>query len=106
MEPSDLARWTRFAMKGGIGRCVAICDCVAENTDDLMFLKDDEIVVLLQVTDGVSEGVYLGYCEGVIGKFNSKNVRFTTKLKKPIMARRTSTASTSSLTSHAKSPTP
>jgi len=39
MEATDLARWTRFAAKGGIGKCTAIVDCVAENTDDLMFLK-------------------------------------------------------------------
>jgi len=39
MEPTDLARWTRFAMKGGIGKCVAVDDCVAENPDDLMFMK-------------------------------------------------------------------
>jgi len=39
LEPADLARWTRFAAKGGIGKCVAQCDCVAESSDDLMFLK-------------------------------------------------------------------
>ena len=39
MEAADLARWTRFAAKGGIGKCTAIVDCVAENADDLMFLK-------------------------------------------------------------------
>ena len=39
LEASELARWTRFAAKGGIGKCTAICDCVAESTDDLMFLK-------------------------------------------------------------------
>jgi len=39
LEPADLARWTWFAAKGGIGKCVAQCDCVAESSDDLMFLK-------------------------------------------------------------------
>ena len=39
LEASELARWTRFAAKGGIGTCTATCDCVAESTDDLMFLK-------------------------------------------------------------------
>lgn len=73
MEAADLARWTRFAAKGGIGKCTAISDCVAENPDDLMFLKvfphsfllfhaskplqDDEITVLMQLTD--PQGVYL-----------------------------------------------
>lgn len=39
LEASELARWTRFAAKGGIGTCTATCDCVAESPDDLMFLK-------------------------------------------------------------------
>jgi CelD/BcsL family acetyltransferase involved in cellulose biosynthesis len=39
MEPADLARWTRFAAKGGIGKCMAQCDWVAEESDELMFLK-------------------------------------------------------------------
>ena len=39
LEPADLARWSRFADKGGIGKCTATCDCVAESTDDLMFMK-------------------------------------------------------------------
>src|SRR5258707_1191204 len=39
LEPAELARWTRFAGKGGIGKCTAKCDCVAESSDDLMFLK-------------------------------------------------------------------
>ena len=39
LEPAELARWSRFAAKGGIGKCTATCDCVAESTDDLMFMK-------------------------------------------------------------------
>lgn len=39
MEAGELARWTRFAAKGGIGKCTAIQDCVAERAEDLMFLK-------------------------------------------------------------------
>ena len=39
MDAVDLARWTRFAAKGGIGRCTAIQDCIAESPEDLMFLK-------------------------------------------------------------------
>jgi len=27
------------AAKDGIGKCVTLCDCVGENSDDLMFLK-------------------------------------------------------------------
>jgi len=39
LEPADLARWTWFTAEGGIGKCVAQCDCVAESLDDLVFLK-------------------------------------------------------------------
>ena len=39
MDATDLARWTRFAAKGGIGKCTAVQDCIAESTEDLMFLK-------------------------------------------------------------------
>lgn len=39
MDAGELARWTRFAAKGGIGKCTAIQDCVAERAEDLMFLK-------------------------------------------------------------------
>jgi hypothetical protein len=39
MDAGDLARWTRFAAKGGIGKCTATQDCVAERAEDLMFLK-------------------------------------------------------------------
>ncbi|TFK18877.1 hypothetical protein FA15DRAFT_760397 [Coprinopsis marcescibilis] len=106
MDPQELARWTRFAMKGGIGKCTAVVDCVAESSEDLMFLKDDEIVVLLQMPE--LEGIFLGYCEGVIGKFTSEHVRFHSKLKKPIMAKRSSSTNPSpSSSSHTgKSPTP
>lgn len=39
MDAPQLSRWTRFASKGGIGRCIAQQDCVAREPDDLMFLK-------------------------------------------------------------------
>lgn len=39
MDAQNLARWTRFAGKGGIGRCVAVQDCVAESPEELMFFK-------------------------------------------------------------------
>jgi hypothetical protein len=39
MDAGELARWTRFAAKGGIGKCTAMQDCVAERAEDLMFLK-------------------------------------------------------------------
>ena len=68
MDGAHLARWTRFAAKGGIGKCTAVQDCIAESPEDLMFLKvsprisapyafvlrhlpckDDEITVLMQL---------------------------------------------------------
>ncbi|KAH0826343.1 hypothetical protein J3R83DRAFT_5298 [Lanmaoa asiatica] len=40
MDAHELARWTRFAAKGGIGRGTAIVDCIAQEMgEDLMFLK-------------------------------------------------------------------
>ncbi|TFK31200.1 hypothetical protein BDQ12DRAFT_729770 [Crucibulum laeve] len=32
--------------KGGIGKCTAMCDCVAKSPDALTFLKNDKIIVL------------------------------------------------------------
>lgn len=76
MDAQELARWLRFATKGGIGKCTATRDCVAQNPEDLMFLqasslaqngttfsmlilslKDDEIIVLMQIS--ASDGLYL-----------------------------------------------
>ena len=39
MEAAELARWIHFAAKGGIGKCKATVDCVAECSDDPMFFK-------------------------------------------------------------------
>jgi hypothetical protein len=47
MDAAELARWTRFAAKGGIGRCTAINSCAAEAAEDLMFLKVRLGVLLL-----------------------------------------------------------
>ncbi|KZT40376.1 hypothetical protein SISSUDRAFT_966536, partial [Sistotremastrum suecicum HHB10207 ss-3] len=77
MDAADLGRWTRFAAKGGIGKCTALKDRVAEGTQDLMFLAGDEIVVLMQLTE---ENVFLGYCEGVVGRFLGSDVQFHGKL--------------------------
>ncbi|TFK48093.1 hypothetical protein OE88DRAFT_1665186 [Heliocybe sulcata] len=103
MEPAELARWTRFAAKGGIGRCTALQDCVAESSEQLMFLKDDEITVLMQLVD--QEGWYLGYCEGVVGRFQAKHVQVHGKLKKPVMTKRSSSV-TPKAVSVSNSPSP
>ena len=39
MDATELGRWTRFAAKGGIGKCTALQDCIAEQPEDLMFMK-------------------------------------------------------------------
>ncbi|KAF8627921.1 hypothetical protein AX15_004171 [Amanita polypyramis BW_CC] len=41
------------------------------------------------------EEKFLGFCEGVVGRFNGADVRFHGKLKKPIMTRRSSVPTTS-----------
>ncbi|EJT99137.1 hypothetical protein DACRYDRAFT_42624, partial [Dacryopinax primogenitus] len=84
MDATQLARWTRFAAKGGIGRGTALRDCVAEGPEDLMFMQGDEVVVLMSV----AEGKYLGYCEGVVGHFQMTDVNLHGKLKKAIFTRR------------------
>ncbi|QRW16170.1 TBC domain-containing protein [Rhizoctonia solani] len=85
MESADLARWQRFASKGGIGKSTALVDRIAERDGDLMFLKDDEIVVLMQLPEA---GYYLGFCEGVVGRFAITDVQVHGKLKRAVMARR------------------
>ncbi|TFK78007.1 hypothetical protein K466DRAFT_446194, partial [Polyporus arcularius HHB13444] len=91
MDASELGRWTRFAGKGGIGKCTALQDCIAEEPQDLMFMKDDEIIVLMQIPGHVD--LYLGYCEGVVGNFHGDAVRFHGRLKKPVLTKRGSAAS-------------
>jgi hypothetical protein len=39
MDALELARWTRFAAKGGIGKCTALRDHMAQDSEDLMFFE-------------------------------------------------------------------
>ncbi|EJD44575.1 kinase-like protein [Auricularia subglabra TFB-10046 SS5] len=80
MNQSELSRWTHAASLGGIGRCVAKVDCVARSLHDLMFLKEEEIVVLEEIE---YQSRYLGYCQGVVGRFRYKDVVFTTEIYRP-----------------------
>ncbi|KAI0363128.1 hypothetical protein BV20DRAFT_1031812 [Pilatotrama ljubarskyi] len=91
MDAAELGRWTRFAAKGGIGKCTALQDCIAEQPEDLMFMKDDEITVLMQLPG--QPDLYLGYCEGVVGNFRGDAVRFHGRLKKPVLTKRHSAVS-------------
>lgn len=52
LTATDLSRWTRFGVKGGIGRAEALTDKLAEGAEELMFLQGDEIVVLLDLEGG------------------------------------------------------
>ena len=52
LSATDLARWAKFALKGGIGKAVAKADRLADLDEDLMFLQEDEVVVLLDLDDG------------------------------------------------------
>jgi hypothetical protein len=49
MDGPELARWTRFAAKGGVGSCTAAQDCIAETDGDLMFLKVGSFAVRVRV---------------------------------------------------------
>ncbi|GHJ84458.1 hypothetical protein NliqN6_0860 [Naganishia liquefaciens] len=80
LDAMSLAKWNKLAERGGIGKAVALGDCMADRKGDLMFLAGDEITVLR----ALSEEVFLGHCEGVIGRFYRPQVRF--KEVQPIIA--------------------
>ncbi|THU95130.1 hypothetical protein K435DRAFT_798354 [Dendrothele bispora CBS 962.96] len=70
--------------KGGIGKCTATDDCVAEVNEDLMFMKmfqtilqDAIIAMLMQIPN--TDGVYPDYCECVVGRFQMQHVYFHSK---------------------------
>ena len=84
LSASSVARWYRFAHKGGIGRCVALADKIAEEQDSLMFLQGDVIIVLQDLHDGN----LFGYCEGVLGLLASKDVMIQGKLKRAVFNKR------------------
>ena len=117
MDATNLARWTRFAGKGGIGRCVAVHDCVAESAEDLMFLtvrlsflssffslsymacaQGDEIVVLVQLTE---EGRFLvsTRSQPIVRRAHSTHPRATAKASLA-----TSTATPFAFTAVSRSP--
>ncbi|RHZ54910.1 hypothetical protein Glove_421g11 [Diversispora epigaea] len=74
---TKLERLHQFAEKGGIGKCVATQDTIANSQVDLMFYTGEVITVLKHIKDDI----YLGYCEGVIGRFRGKDVSFYNPLK-------------------------
>jgi len=50
---------------------IAVADHVAKSDDDLMFLRGEKITV----TKKISDDVWVGECEGIVGKFPSKLVQ-------------------------------
>lgn len=52
LSPTELGKWSRFAIKGGIGHAVAKEDRIAEGMDQLMFIQGDELVVLIDLGKG------------------------------------------------------
>jgi hypothetical protein len=52
---SDLGVWIRFAVsKGGLATAVALVDTLAVNQDQLMFLAEDDVIILYVFADGLS----------------------------------------------------
>ncbi|THU95191.1 hypothetical protein K435DRAFT_604975, partial [Dendrothele bispora CBS 962.96] len=47
MDAAELSRRTRFAAKGGVGKCTATHECVAEGNEDLIFMKVRTLLVTL-----------------------------------------------------------
>lgn len=107
MDAHTLNAWTRFALqKGGIGSCTALIDNPATDLEDLMFMAGEKIVVLRKLDDesqsestskvggggknlvSDADAWFLGYCEGVVGRFKGAHVQFHGKLKKPVLMRR------------------
>ncbi|GAA5897780.1 hypothetical protein JCM6882_000095 [Rhodosporidiobolus microsporus] len=106
LSPLELARWNRFAKKGGIGAARARVDKVSADggVRDLMLLEGDEVVVLMEL-GGES---YLGYCEGVVGLFHGREVQMLQpKLKRPVISSRPpSSQSTHTASSASSKPAP
>lgn len=105
MDAHTLNAWTRFALqKGGIGTCTALVDNPATEAEDLMFMTGEKIIVLRRLDNEATQDAavgsskrksnthedtwFLGYCEGVVGKFKGAHVQIHGKLKKPVLMRR------------------
>ncbi|SAM81764.1 related to MDR1-Mac1p interacting protein [Ustilago bromivora] len=116
MDAHTLNAWTRFALqKGGIGTCTALIDNPATEPEDLMFMAGEKIIVLRRLDDDSpdanqrptsstsarrksdalsdSEAWFLGYCEGVVGRFKGAHVLIHGRLKKPVLMRRSAAGS-------------
>ncbi|WWD03223.1 hypothetical protein V865_001274 [Kwoniella europaea PYCC6329] len=71
LDPRELNDLIALAERGGIGKGVALTDCVAEAPDQLMYISGDELILLRDLGE-----VLLASCEGVIGWVERENVKF------------------------------
>ncbi|OCF60866.1 hypothetical protein L486_00510 [Kwoniella mangroviensis CBS 10435] len=71
LDPRELNDLIALAERGGIGKGVALTDCVAEAPDQLMYISGDELILLRDLGK-----VLLASCEGVIGWVERENVEF------------------------------
>ncbi|WVR06760.1 hypothetical protein IAU60_003795 [Kwoniella sp. DSM 27419] len=70
-DPRELNDLMDLAGRGGIGKGIALTDCVAEAPDQLMYIKGDELILLRELDD-----VLLASCEGIVGWVETRNVKF------------------------------
>ncbi|CAJ0899039.1 18389_t:CDS:2 [Entrophospora sp. SA101] len=71
-DPKKLEKLHEFAKRGGIGKGIANQDTLADTEDDLMFFTGETVTILKHIKDEY----FLGYCEGVIGKFKGSAIKF------------------------------
>ena len=76
---------TRFGAKGGIGKRIAQCDCMAESSDSKYPTSKTSILYWCGL-EKFFPGQ--GYCEGVVGRFTGLDVKFLGCLKKPFLTKR------------------
>ncbi|WVQ79628.1 hypothetical protein IAT38_001728 [Cryptococcus sp. DSM 104549] len=71
LDIRELNELMALAGRGGIGRGVALTDCVAEAPDQLMYIQNDELILLRDLGE-----VLLASCEGVVGWVRRGDVKF------------------------------
>ncbi|UOH83298.1 hypothetical protein LQV05_006023 [Cryptococcus neoformans] len=69
----ELNALTQLANRGGLGSAIALTDCVAEEPDQLMYIRNDHLIVLRDMGE-----VLIASCEGVVGWVRRENLRFVT----------------------------
>lgn len=49
LSSTELGKWSRFAIKGGIGKATANEDRIADQEGELMFITGDELTILVDL---------------------------------------------------------